>query len=419
MLSIQRRRAFTLVELLVVIAIIGVLVGLLLPAVQAAREAARRMSCSNNFKQIGLAVHNYHSAYSQMPKQGTGTTGTTLNEGQSTTWAGASWGPPGHNRMELSALVGMTPFIEQQALWEQISNPLASPQNPGSLFSPMGPNPGRNLASHSNDRYDPWLANIPSFRCPSDPGVGLPAQGRTNYAVCLGDSTTRSNMGVYWHNGATDSQMYEMARESNRGAFQPRRESRFRDILDGLSNTICMGEIATDLGDKDARTEAAKNPNVSDSWSHSKANNLAACQTVKDPERPQFWATTGSNVASLTSTVEERRGYRWAHFTPIFTGMLTILPPNREVCNSQPSQPQWLATGESTAPPSSRHQGGVHVLMCDGAVKFITDSIEAGNQNSAEVRRGGPYVAPGSASPFGLWGALGTRASKETIEAEL
>uniref|UniRef100_UPI003563CD6E type IV pilin protein n=1 Tax=Novipirellula sp. TaxID=2795430 RepID=UPI003563CD6E len=71
--KVSVKRGFTLVELLVVIAIIGVLVGLLLPAVQAAREAARRMSCSNNFKQIGLAIHNYHSAYNQIPTHGSGT----------------------------------------------------------------------------------------------------------------------------------------------------------------------------------------------------------------------------------------------------------------------------------------------------------------------------------------------------------
>ena len=107
---------FTLVELLVVIAIIGVLVGLLLPAVQAAREAARRMSCSNNFKQVGLAMHNYHSAYKQLPPQGTGTGTTDPTQG---------WWVLSNSSSEecVSALVGFAPFMEQQALWEQISNP--------------------------------------------------------------------------------------------------------------------------------------------------------------------------------------------------------------------------------------------------------------------------------------------------------
>ncbi|MGB0762300.1 MAG: DUF1559 domain-containing protein, partial [Rubripirellula sp.] len=121
------RSGFTLVELLVVIAIIGVLVGLLLPAVQAAREAARRMSCSNNFKQIGLGIHNYHSTYKQLPTQGAGTGELIV---------------PGHyahnssvrNNQSLSFLVGLLPFIEQQALWEEISNPsqfdLENPNTP-------------------------------------------------------------------------------------------------------------------------------------------------------------------------------------------------------------------------------------------------------------------------------------------------
>ncbi|MGB7326823.1 MAG: DUF1559 domain-containing protein, partial [Rubripirellula sp.] len=98
----KQSAGFTLVELLVVIAIIGVLVGLLLPAVQAAREAARRMSCSNNFKQLGLSMHNYHSAYQALPMQGTG----TRTEVGNNDWDNLD----GSNNYRLSILVGMIPF---------------------------------------------------------------------------------------------------------------------------------------------------------------------------------------------------------------------------------------------------------------------------------------------------------------------
>jgi prepilin-type N-terminal cleavage/methylation domain-containing protein len=414
----DRSRGFTLVELLVVIAIIGVLVGLLLPAVQAAREAARRMSCSNNFKQIGLAIHNYHSAYKQLPLQGAGT-GIGLNT--------PNWWQRGHDASKecLSALVGLLPFMEQQALWEKVSNPstetVSGAPVPGdtNLINPqrwpaMGPSPRNHNVGVG---YIPWATEIPTLRCPSDPGTGLPALGRTNYAMCMGDAPGP------WHNSfkngnLTDSGSWShrAARAQNRGFFMNRRESKFRDILDGLANTIAMGEIRTDLGDRDVRSAI--------SWrargSQDVNNNPSFCRDAQEvsPERPTIWCAPGETNCTppqrLVSDSRDSRGGNWANFRATVTQVFTTLPPNKENCVGQ-----WI-DGPGTLPPSSNHQGGCHILMGDGAVIFITDSIEAGNPQQGSVRLGqqGPR-APGQKSPYGLWGALGTKAGKETVEEKL
>lgn len=401
----RRRLGFTLVELLVVIAIIGVLVGLLLPAVQAAREAARRMSCSNNFKQLGLAIHNYHSAYKQLPKMG----GTTNTDNP-----GSLHLDPGHNRYELSALVGLTPFFEGQALWEQISNPYQGPGQTSS-FSAMGPSPRMTLDEHNTGTlgpYAPWLTNIPTLRCPSDPGVGLPSQGRTNYAICLGDNAQRNNTGLAGDKMNVTESGSRATRAACRGVFVLRKVTKFRSILDGLANTIMMGEIITDLGDNDKRTTPIDGPNIGPL---SKANGALSCADLTDPDRPQFW---DMSAVTIDSSVENRRGYKWAYGRGFFGGMTTILPPNREVCMAGTGVN--VAFNEGVLPPSSRHQGGCHVLLADGAVKFVTDSIDAGNLNSAMTKfQGAAWLPAGSQSPYGLWGALGTRASREVIEEEL
>jgi len=411
----RNRSGFTLVELLVVIAIIGVMVGLLLPAVQAAREAARRMSCGNNVKQLGLGLHNYHAAYNQLPQQGAGThlRAGVLNVGSFFNSSILS------NQSSLSFLVGVTPFIENQALWEQISGPLIGTVANGSagIFPAMGPTPDAMNALVPNvaPYYRPWATEVAALRCPSDPGLGLPALGRTNYAAGMGDSI--QNMG--WGSGDdfnnTNVTFAQIARAAGRGAFVSHQKTGFRDFLDGTANTIMCGEIATDLGDRSITTRAS---NASTAIALYQSPIICNNPAQIDALRPRFWAP------AFTALVPEGRGSCWASAATINTCVNTILPPNRELCFASaaaegPGGAPLGSFASGVATVSSRHQGGGHVLMGDGAVKFITDSIEAGTSGPMVIMGGAlPSQQPGAISPYGLWGSLGTRASKEVVGSD-
>lgn len=420
-MSVRNRAAFTLVELLVVIAIIGILVGLLLPAVQAAREAARRMSCSNNFKQVGLAVQNYHSAFKRLPMHGGGSgmdylAGNTL-----------AYYSPRTNQKSLSFLVGIMPFLEQQALWNMIRSPLATDPVGNRIspaWQPMGPKP-----QSGQYGYRPWVTEIPTLRCPSDPGSGLPALARTNYAANIGDSAMASRIGYtnFLHGDYQPPSIIQATAVSRwqRGMFVSRRAMRFRDVMDGLSNTICCGEIMTDLGDRDTRSHAAFDLTNVDGIdvTMSASGGTMACQdslSFIDPERPSFWMPSvfpthnaKSDDGSTYPVVVElgiRRGFSWSSFAHIHSSITTNRAPNSELCmhgHHEMTEGNWSI--------SSRHTGGAHILMGDGAVVFISDSIEAGNSRIGQ----NDGVTPGAASPYGLIGALGTRANGEIIEEQL
>jgi prepilin-type N-terminal cleavage/methylation domain-containing protein/prepilin-type processing-associated H-X9-DG protein len=211
-----RLRGFTLVELLVVIAIIGILVGLLLPAVQAAREAARRMQCSNNLKQLGLAIHNYHDAHKTFPS------------GYIRTSGGAGWG--------WGAL--SLPFIEQQAMNEQLQVTRA---NLDTVLS----SPPANMAALMQ-------TPISSFLCPSDTGydgnfiLPLSPRGRNAYnpgGIQASVSNYKGSAGVLSPQHVP-SGSGAVPRDS-RGVFFGNGKVRVADVSDGTSNTIAIGEADT------------------------------------------------------------------------------------------------------------------------------------------------------------------------------
>ena len=203
----MQRRGFTLVELLVVIAIIGVLVALLLPAVQQAREAARRMSCTNNMKQLALAAHNYHDTFHNFPPG-------YVDPGSNHP------GFPNRNYWGWGAL--LLPFIEQTALYDQID------------FRYQWIN-------ESNSAPNAGLSLIPlaGFRCPSDISPDLNPDhnesATSNYIASYGNKNIHSN-----HLESSD----------DRGMFTRNSDVAMRDATDGTSNTILFGERHGDTGTK-------------------------------------------------------------------------------------------------------------------------------------------------------------------------
>jgi prepilin-type N-terminal cleavage/methylation domain-containing protein/prepilin-type processing-associated H-X9-DG protein len=348
--SSSRQRAFTLVELLVVITIIGILIALLLPAVQAAREAARRAQCVNNLKQIGLAIHNYHTVYDTFPPGAVEAYGNMPGSANDiTTWN--NW----------SGTAMLLPYLEQRNIYNAINFNIAA------LYPPAF-----TLTYANTSMYDTRIA---SFLCPSDPEAGRIRIN--NYHMCMGASTN------------------DLSNNTN-GFFSNLVSYGMRSITDGTSSTIAYAEVivgATNNGNTTRQNGVvdATLPNGSH-LANAFTNQplvLSALQACNDR-----WKTSTS-----ANSFTNRGGERWGWGTTGVSMFVTIVTPNSKQYPWRSCRDQCSGCGADAAQVSnatSFHPGGVNACFGDGSVRFIKDTVSMNIWWSLGTRGQGEIVSADS-----------------------
>ncbi len=334
----RTRPGFTLIELLVVIAIIAVVIALLLPAVQAAREAARRMQCTNNMKQIGLAMHQYHTSYDVFPPAG------------SVDILGNSGGS-GRVPQTASIHLRLTNYLEQRAVYDAYNFALGDVLNGSAV-------PANTTVMSTA---------IPGYLCPSDanPGSTQDLAGgfnvpvtTVNYAVNGG--ANRQNSGGYANGTA-----WWLGSNPYYGCLV-----RIAGITDGTSNTAGFSEWIKGKSRQDA-------PGLNLVY--------AIAQYANDGPLNDFNLCQAANTAlwdfkgEYWTLQDTGRGGPYYH----------IMPPDQPAC----AVTAGFGNVNSFIGPSSSHPGGVNLLMLDGSVRFIKASINLSNWNALGTRAGGELLS--------------------------
>ena len=375
-LRLQRRSraAFTLVELLSVVAIIGVLVGLLLPAVQTAREAARRSTCSNKLKQLALGCLAHVDAQGVLPPNGYSSVIKAWAQGISPTSTGYSdslW-------QRYSFLVPTLPFIEQAA-----------------LFAKMRTEFRTTVGSPGTYAYSGWWymgaakrTRVEVFLCPSDPLSVVGPMNPAGQALGSGGVYSQGQPNNYRCN-LGDAHLHYYNSQNGRGPFRrgDTNPTRLKDISDGLSKTLMLSEQVTGTADANPVSGAQKG------WNAQPASCVALAGGLTNP-------------MTLADHAFQAPGASWAANEEGHTGFFTWAAPNMPRYTQNSGATPGTLANSVTGPPSSYHGGGVQAAMCDGSVRFFDDSIDAGNVNTATIQT----TTSTGRSPYGVWGALGTRA---------
>ncbi len=351
----RRMRGFTLVELLVVIAIIGVLVALLLPAVQAAREAARRIQCTSNIKNVGLALLNYHSAFGEFPVAYLGPeradgsliynqVGGTQNSALTKNW-----------------MISLLPYLEQQPVYDSFV--FKDPVSGG----PMDMRDEVNRAGRS--------AQIASLLCPSDPNTSEPCSefggdwARGNYAINMVQSHN-----VFGYEEWDDVAGYG----PRRGITFVNKSLSIAQITDGTSNTFMLLELRAGLNSIDPRG----------TWAMGMCASSTHCaHAVSWGERPNFCDPGATDL--------------------IINGNAVIKSMGAETLRAECMYPLNEGSGGGSSRRStarSTHPGGIMVALADASARFISDFIDTGTYQSTN----GPKYADiyRDQSKFRLWERL-------------
>ena len=333
---------FTLVELLVVIAIIGVLVALLLPAVQAARESARRTSCSNNMKQLGLALHHYHDSHKVLPPLGVG-------PGQLGVVP-----RPGYSPFSFSVL--LMPFMEQSPAHAQLMSIRGAAVPPGSIrqtdafFSTAG----------TNTDFE-----IPGLLCPSSPRINKRLSTPTNVPGYLGPrerlgrSSYKASTGVTALNcAALTAAGNPYFLTDNTGSFAMFSSIRLADVVDGTSHVVGLGEVAL---------RGTNSRNFIGNYRLG-FGNLSGTGSVANPNYDPCLAGAATyRWPSGTSTANDQ-GQLWHAGEVIFAGFTMVYYPNGPSCAG------GLRNGVLSS--SSYHPGGAMHTLNDASVHFLSETID-------------------------------------------